>query len=425
MDFLDEVVGEFTPSEEEKRALKAVIRHVLTAIRGELARQGIQAKVMLGGSAAKGTFLRHDFDCDCFVRFSKRHAKDNLSDLLERVLRIFSGVERVPGSRDYFQFVHEGIEFEVVPVLSIRSHKTVQNVTDASPLHVGWITKHIRKNPKLRREILLTKLFLKANDLYGAESHIRGFSGHIVDLLVIHYGSFLAFLGDAAQWEQTKVIDAEGHHQDAIKAINRSKHGPLILVDPIQPERNAAAALSKENFLLLRDVAREFLANPTKKMFHRKEITKSDLLHQSKGKKLLMLAALPKEGKHDVMGAKMLKVYQYLMHQLQHHGFHIEDSGWRFTPKRGGEAKALFWFILPRKALGPAYEHMGPPVKDSHHAGKFREKHRRAVVKGDRLYAKVRRSHRRPEMLVRALIAEKSPYIFSRAADITLIVRTP
>lgn len=425
MDFLGEVVREFTPSEKETKALKAVIRHVITALQKELDRRDIKAEVMLGGSAAKGTFLKHDFDCDCFVRFHKQYMKDDISDILESALKIFAGIERVPGSRDYFQFEHEGIEFEVVPVLKVSSHKGVQNITDASPLHVGWITKHIKKNPKLRNEILLTKLFLKAHDLYGAESHIRGFSGHIVDLLTIHYGSFLAFLEGASQWEPTKVIDVEGHHKDAIKAINRAKHGPLILVDPIQPERNAAAALSKENFLRLRDIARKFLKNPTKKMFRRKELTKSDLLRQSHGRKLLMLTALPKEGKYDVMGAKMLKVYHYLMHQLQAQGFHIDDSGWRFTPKRGGEAKTFFWFILPKELILATYEHMGPPVKDTLHAKKFREKHKHAVVRNNRLYTKVKRRHRKPEKLIRELITEKTQYIFSRATHITLTVRTP
>ncbi len=426
MQFLREIVKEFTPSEQEKKELQSVIKEVITRIQKELDTHGFKAEIMLGGSAAKRTYLRHDFDCDCFVRFSKKHAKDDISEILHGVLfNCFPDIERVPGSRDYFQFEHKGIEFEIVPVLKANSWKDVVNVTDASPLHVTWITKKLAKKRGLRKEILLTKLFLKANDLYGAESYISGFSGHMVDLLTIYYGSFLAFIEDAAQWEPKKIIDAEGHHEDAIKAINKSKHGPLILVDPCQPERNAAAALSKENFLKLRDIARTFLKHPTKKMFRRKEITKSELVKQAHGKKLLLLNAIPKEGKHDVMGAKMLKAYQYLHHQLKRNGFSIEDSGWRFTPKRGGKPKALLWYILPKEPIASTYEHRGPPVSEKKHAKQFRLKHKSAKVRDGKLYAKVKRKHTHSQKLIRSLLGEDNHYILSRAEHITLTVRTP
>ena len=68
---------------------------------------------------------------------------------------------------------------------------------------------------------------------------------------------------------------------------------------------------------------------------------------------------------------------------------------------------------------------MGPPVKDTLHAKKFREKHKHAVVRNNRLYTKVKRRHRKPEKLIRELITEKTQYIFSRATHITLTVRTP
>ena len=428
MDFLGDIVEEFTPSEQERRELKRVIERVTAAIRGELKKQRIDAEVMLGGSAAKGTFLRHDFDCDCFVRFARSYAKKrkSISDITEKVLKeIFGDVERVPGSRDYFQFEHEGVEFEVVPVVKVRDHREVQNVTDASPLHVAWITDKLEKRPQLRREILLTKLFLKANDLYGAESYIRGFSGHVVDLLVIHYGGFLELLRGAAGWEVPEIIDVHGHHKDALKAIDRSKHGALILVDPVQPKRNAAAALSKKNFLRMRELAREFLENPTKKMFRRKEVTQSQLEREAAGRRLLLLRAEPEEGKHDVMGSKMMKLFQFLRNQLEGHGFGILDSGWRFTPKRGGKPEAMFWFILPRERLPEYYEHMGPPVDEGRHVERFRKSHRRTFVRGTRIYARVRREYRLPQNLIRDLIREKHPYIASRAKRLTLIVRTP
>jgi len=80
-----------------------------------------------------------------------------------------------------------GILFEFIPVVTIHKASDAQNITDISPLHVAWVNKHIGK---LRNDIRLAKLFCKAQGLYGAESHIRGFSGYLLELLVIAYGGF-------------------------------------------------------------------------------------------------------------------------------------------------------------------------------------------------------------------------------------------
>jgi len=399
---LDAVVKEHTPTPAEMRKLNAVIREVLSAIRGELARRNIRAEVMLGGSAAKRTFLKHDFDCDCFVRFAP--TKQDISDITEKVLARFPDVERVPGSRDYFQFELRGVAFEIVPVMKVDSHKEVRNVTDASPLHVGWIMRHLRRKPALRRDILLLKLLLKANDLYGAESYIRAFSGHVVDLLVLAYGGFPQLARAAAQWKPGVIIDVERHHQDAHRALNPSKHGPLMLVDPVQPERNAAAALSEENFLRFTALCRAFLKRPTKGMFSRKELSESELRRKAGERTLLLVDLAPKRQKRDIMGAKCLKVHHFLRASLEKHGFLLEDSGWRFL--YGKESTALLWYILSSDTIETHREHAGPPLSNTKHADIFRKKHDATYEREGKLYARVKRKHTSAAALVRELLAQ-------------------
>jgi len=70
----------------------------------------------------------------------------------------------------------------------IKALDLKKNITDISPLHALWIRKN--SNEKVRDEIRKFKYFLKINDLYGAESYIRGFSGYIAEILVIYYKSF-------------------------------------------------------------------------------------------------------------------------------------------------------------------------------------------------------------------------------------------
>src|SRR3989344_6450780 len=80
-------------------------------IEKELENQSIKAEVVLGGSVAKGTFLK-DTDYDVFVRFEKPD-----SDLLHSILKkCFSHVGRIHGSRDYFQVKYKNHVFEIIPV---------------------------------------------------------------------------------------------------------------------------------------------------------------------------------------------------------------------------------------------------------------------------------------------------------------------
>ena len=203
-------------------------------------------RAILGGSGAKGTWLK-TFDADIFVLFDYRKFKDKsdkLSDILEKILKKkFKNVIRLHGSRDYFQIKKNKFTFEIVPILKIQKAEQAKNITDVSPLHSKWVIRH----KKLVNEMKLTKQFCQAQSFYGAESYIRGFSGYICEILVAYYGSFLNLIKNAAKWPSKVVIDVEKYYKgkDVFKLVNTSKLlSPLIVIDPVEKDRNGAAALS-------------------------------------------------------------------------------------------------------------------------------------------------------------------------------------
>ena len=254
---LKKVISKIKPKES---SIKKEIDETVKIINSELKKNKIKAAASVGGSFAKDTHLADDHDCDIFVRFDFKYKDTNLSDLLQKCLRKFKP-ERVHGSRDYFLFSNN-LNFEVVPVLNISKPDRAVNVTDVSPLHVEWTKKHKKSD-----EIRLAKTFCKANSIYGAESYIKGFSGHVLDILTIKYGSFVNLLKASQKWKDKTVIDVEKHYknaEDAMFKINVSKtQSPLVVVDPIQPERNAAAALGYDAFNLFVKKAKEFLKKPS------------------------------------------------------------------------------------------------------------------------------------------------------------------
>jgi tRNA nucleotidyltransferase (CCA-adding enzyme) len=395
MDILQWVLRENKLSKKESTTLSKRIEGFVSEIGTELARRGIAAEVMLGGSAAKGTIIKGDFDCDLFVRFDYKYQGQDLSGLLSKAIARWKP-ERLHGSRDYFQITHHKLTFELVPVLKIEHAALADNVTDMSPLHVRWIEGKIAKRPTLQDQIIIAKRFCKAQSLYGAESYIGGFSGHVLDILIVNYGSFHNLLKAAASWRYYQVIDVEKYGTAA--SLNESKRSPLIIIDPVDPSRNAAAALTGEKFLLCKELAKRFLAKPSRTFFQRQEVTKALLKRRAGKNRLVVLDAKPASGKRDVQGAKILKVHEHFIKQLKLNDFRLVESGWDWD----GERPALLWYILDPALLSEIKVRQGPSA-DSIEADNFKQKHTKVYVKEGRLYADLNRKYRRPEQLLKAL----------------------
>jgi tRNA nucleotidyltransferase (CCA-adding enzyme) len=377
-------------------------------------REQVLASVRVGGSIAKGTYLAHDHDVDVFVRFSTDYADAELPDHLERILkRAFDAraIERVHGSRDYFH-VHIGrgkerFLFEFIPVLNIGSWQEARNVTDMSPLHVDYVAHHTDERPWLASEIRLTKQFCKAGKIYGAESYIGGFSGHVVDLLNIHYGGFRQLLEAAAAWGVKTVIDPERHHTNPLTALNDAKtYAPLVIVDPVQADRNSAAAVTKLAYDRLRELAKRYLAaTPSEQeaFFTVVPLNIAALRAQHKSARdvrILSVVLTPQDGKKDVVGAKCAKVLEHCTAELLRAEFQLIATHWEFTP-----AKATLVFVVPQGLLPAQVEMRGPPVHKTADVARFNAAHKTVLTRASRLVAIDKRKWRDPGKLLAHLCA--------------------
>jgi len=412
------------------------------------------AEAILGGSGAKGTWLK-TFDADIFIKFNYNKYKDKsdkLSDILGKNLKkIYPKAKRLHGSRDYFQIKQDKFTFEVIPILSIRKAEEAKNITDVSPLHSQFVLKSMKikdtqkskgflvslgnqrfqrdfqdtKNVKrflvynkLADEIRLTKQFCKACNVYGAESYIRGFSGYICEILTIYYGSFLKLIKNAAKWKDEVVIDIKKYYKgkDIFKEVNKSKLvSPLIVIDPVQKDRNAAAALNIEKFELFNKKAREFLKNPTKEFFEIKEFNIDNIKEKFKNKNLVFLESEPLKRKQDVAGAKLMKIFEFLSKELIKKDFKIIENGWNWD----GKKKAYFYFVSENKLLSTTKELIGPPEKLKFHVNKFKKKYKRTIIRKKRILAIIKRKFREPGGLIKDII--KDDYIKDKVRNIKMI----
>ena len=393
------------PSKKEKERVADIVRETIGRINKAAEKQKIKAKLVVGGSVAKDTWLPGLSDIDFFLKFNYdeyENLSGQLADFTERILKKgFKNIERIHGSRDYFNIKYDDFVLEIVPVLNIKSAKYAKNITDFSPLHVGWVKKHL----KSKNDVRLAKQFFKANKAYGAESYIRGFSGHVIELLIIKYGSLKKLLEAIPKWKLKQIIDVGKRYKDkknAIKFINEAKlHSPIIVVDPIQPQRNAAAALRAEAFGGITFASEKFAKQPSVKFFEEDKIN----LDKLRKKGALILKAKPYGDKKDIAGAKFLKNFKYLKSKLQKSDFKILEADWWWP----NEGEAIYWFRFGKKKLSDIVIHKGPPLGINEQSVKrFAEKwKRRAKIKNKRYVVELKRKFKEPKKYLSHLIKDK------------------
>lgn len=409
---LNEVLGEIKPDSDYEKEIFKRINDIIKKIN----QNQRHIRAILGGSGAKGTWLK-TFDADIFVLFDYKKnssGSDKISDALEKILKKkFSNVVRLHGSRDYFQIKQSDFTFEIIPILKIQNSRQAKNITDVSPLHSKWVSKH----KSILDEMKLAKQFCRAQNVYGAESYIRGLSGYVCEILTAHYGSFINLMKGASKWKEKKIIDVERHYRgkDVFKIINTSKlESPLIVIDPVQKERNAAAALSVEKFEAFRTSAGEFLNSPSKSFFENKDIEAIFLNHKSKNHKMVIVQACPQHGKIDVVGGRLLKIYEFLKKKAENYNFKIIKADWEWDRRNN----SVFYFLFDAKPLERNFEVKGPPAKMIEHAEDFKKIHRSIFTRGSRIFATVERKFLNPDDFLRHLI--KDEFVKERCAGITV-----
>ncbi len=424
---LEEVRKEKRPTAEEAKAVERAAKDFTGKLDRAIRQCHETAKAVIGGSGAKGTWLKGMHDIDVFICFNYSKYRDKSGELselaLKAVQRAFPRHERMHGSRDYFKVQYRRHNFEIVPILDIKSASQARNITDASLLHARWVKKQTSKRPSLYDEIRLTKAFCKAQRVYGAESHIRGFSGYACEILTSYYGSFLNLLKSAKKWkkqmalEKKIIIDIAAHYRgrDPMRELNDAKvQSELIVIDPIQKERNATAALSNETLQRFIEASEELLRKPAKESFEKKTVTIENLLEKNSGKWLTVLEARPRTGKEDVVGAKLVKAFEHLMRVVSEKGFNVLESGWQWDKGQ----KAILWFAMEKKEPEPEIR-PGPPVSNKEHSERFKNEHlgkkgRQLFEKNGKLYAKIERSCKHPGKLITSMVAD-DVYLLDKA----------
>jgi len=365
---LEEVLKKVKPSEEEYNELNKAAAEVINRVKLSVKRRKLDVHVILIGSAARNTWVAGDRDIDIFIGFDPSIPKDDLERYGIDIGKEVAGESYVIqyAEHPYVKAKINGFVFDIVPYYKVDAASLSISAVDRTPFHQQFVTANIKGRED---QVRLLKQFLKGIGIYGAELKVKGFSGYLCELLIIKYESFLQLLKDVTNWKSGKFISLLREET----SVDFSS--PLIVVDPVDPKRNVAAAVSAESFFNFIDSAREFLSKPCIEFFFPQQmgaICAEDLrdILSKRGTKIYALSFKMLELVEDIAYPQLEKSVKSICKALSRAGFQQLRSDIYFDK---GNAVLLLELIVWN--LPPLYRHIGPPVECKEHARKFKDRY--------------------------------------------------
>lgn len=362
------------PKEDEKKEIYSLSNSLISIINDTAARNNIDAQAVLVGSVAKGTWLSGKTDIDIFIKFPLDTPLEYLKEkglyLGEECIEIMQGKSEYRyASHPYITGIINGLDVDFVPCYDIKESKKIKSAVDRTIPHTEYIKLYL--TPQEADEVLLLKCFMKTIDAYGSEFKVGGFAGYLCELLILHYKTFLNVLKSASdEWKPGYQIDLAEHGTAHLFSE------PMVVVDPVDANRNVAAALSLQKMSEFVAASQNFLNNQSTSYFTTND-PPADLNNikekfQKRGTKTFILTFKAPEIPADALYPQIKKTVKSLVKLIERNGFKIFSSAF-WTDE---DAKIILLIELETWKLPLIKKHYGPPVWSRTHAEKFLKKYK-------------------------------------------------
>ncbi len=417
------VLKNIKPSKAEARETVYNVNKITSRLK-EIVPKSVE--IMVVGSIARSTNLSGDSDVDIFMLFDRNVSRDALSKKGLEYGKMLVDPKKGesfeikyaehPYVRAYFK---SGIKADLVPASKVESAESMATSVDRTPMHNEFVNSTITE--RQRDEVRLLKFLLKAHSIYGAEAKIGGFSGYLCELLIIQFGSLIGFLEWAAKTKMPVVLyptmkKVMADDLETSKKFSRR----FVVIDPVDINRNVAAAVSEESFAKLVLIARSFISKPDISAFYAKGFSSektNSMLRKfigESGLDLLMLEFEIKDKSAEILWPQANKTAYKIEDILEKNGFAINFSiSW--IEKRN----AFILVAMPKQKIGSRLIR-GPDVFKTHDTAQFIKKHSAGmgfVIKESTIYSLEKSRYSDAEKIFRDIAKGK---VIEKHKDINL-----
>ena len=341
-DIISKVSKSVVPSKTITASKEEISKRAYKLVKKEVEQFPEVTGVEFGGSFAKNTWLSKDADIDIFIKFKKTTSEETFEKISERIgfesLKAYSPYVRY-SEHPYVEAKIKDTKINVVPFYDVKIGEW-KSAADRSPFHAKFMKKSL--TAKMRNEVRILKTFLKANAIYGAEIAKQGFSGYVSEVLILNFGSFENVVKAMSDIKENQIVG-----KTSLKFETS-----IVIIDPVDSNRNLAAAISDENLGKLALICRAFKEKPSIEFFKNKKLRTS----KKHWENLLVIKFDFKIRSPDIIWGQIKRATASLATQLEMGGFSVLRSKSHTDQKK----EAYLFFLLESVTIPRTYSKTGP-----------------------------------------------------------------
>lgn len=330
------------PSKIAEESKKQIAKLAYDSVEKEIKKYSEVVGLEFGGSFAKCTWLSKDADIDIFIRFKKNVSEEKFEKISKKIgfdsLKKYHPYVRY-SQHPYVEAKIENTKINIVPFYDVKIGEW-KSAADRSTFHTKFMEKSL--TPKMRNEVRILKTFLKSNRIYGAEIAKQGFSGYISEVLILEFGNFENLIKSISKIKENQVIGK------TTKTFDTS----IVVIDPIDGNRNLAAAISDENIGKFILISRAFKEKPGLEFFKNKKSKVSKEYWND----VLVVKFNFKSRSPDIIWGQIKRATSTLSTQLELGGFTVLRS----KSHTDQEKEAYLLFFLESTKISRIYAKKGP-----------------------------------------------------------------
>ena len=355
MNKIDTVIQQAAKSSEPSKPKQVKLEKISKEIQLEIAnfKDSRISRVLVGGSFAKGTWLENDTDIDFFVMIDPSVERKDFEELGKSVgyhaLRKYNPYLRY-SEHPYVEGKVDGTRVNIVPCYRVEKSKW-KSAADRSPFHTDFMQDKLNEN--LKSQVRVLKKFLKAAGIYGSQIAISGFSGYVTEVLILKYGSFEDVLKIFSVLEPNHIISLDSPDENVLQKFT----SPIIILDPIDSNRNLGAAISAECVAKFVLASRQFLKNPSSEFMKKYGKLKPKIIKQIESNLLIIEFKIRKRSP-DILWGQLKRKLTSISKILSNSRFEIIKK-YCYTDE---EKHAVFIFMFQFANLPRITVNRGPEV---------------------------------------------------------------
>ena len=342
------------PNHTQRKKVDKIANQVFSLVNQVAEKQKSVVSVHFGGSYAKETWTPEKIDIDIFVKFKKTTTEKNFETIGKKI-----GFDSLKKFKPYVRYSEhpfveaniDGVGVNIVPCYNIKKGEW-KSAADRSTFHTEFMSEKLTGS--MKDDIRVLKCFLKINGMYGAEIAKQGFSGYVCEVLVYYLGSFENVLKKISKLDNNQMIGESP----------RRFESPIVIIDPIDRNRNLGAAISTQNVTNFVLIARNFLKKNSISYFKQKSKIR---IPKELAKNTLVVNFKYKKRSEDIIYGQIKRASNSIESQLVKEGFNVL----RNDALVYDQDKASLLFLLESLTISKNEIRAGPEVFSDNFSSKF------------------------------------------------------